>query len=83
MLTHSYTWHDAFVSGHTTIADSQYLHASLSQRILGAYYLGCEMSAPFKESLSLLFDKSTAELTMEEEKVWRRNSIKKVFCSDI
>lgn len=28
--------------GHVPVADSQYLHKSLGQRILGAFYLGIE-----------------------------------------
>lgn len=37
--------------GRVTVTDSQYLWASFSDRIRGAYYWGCEMAAPVKGSL--------------------------------
>ena len=43
--------------GRVTVTDSQYLWASFSDRIRGAYYWGCEMAGPVKSALrGLLLD---------------------------
>jgi hypothetical protein len=66
--------------GHITIASSHYLSTTLSSRILGGYFLGCELTPIFKEAYLDLLALADDPLASSSFDFLSLSSIVKVGC---
>jgi hypothetical protein len=66
--------------GHITIANSHYLSTTLSSRILGGYFLGCELTPIFKEAYLDLLALADDPLASSSLDLLSLSSIVKVGC---